>query len=165
MTKLLLPGMLVLIISIGNAQTKKIQKQPVKMPPVPSTEPNIPPVLLNIAGEIVYKEEFDRVFRKNNFKDSATDEKAVREYLELYINYKLKVKEAENEKLDTSEAFISELAGYRKQLAQPYLTDREISDNLLKEAYDRLKKDIRSLFLPFPSTRMVLMLRHKYLPY
>ena len=144
MTKILLSCFLVLVITTGFAQTKKSPKQPVKMPPVPSTEPYMPPALLNIAGETVSKEEFERVFRKNNFKDSATDEKAVREYLELYINYKLKVKEAENEKLDTSEAFISELAGYRKQLAQPYLTDREISENLLHEAYERLKNDVRA---------------------
>ncbi|MFI5219237.1 MAG: peptidylprolyl isomerase [Bacteroidia bacterium] len=61
-----------------------------------------------------------------------------------YINYKLKVKEAEEEKLDTSQAFITELSGYRKQLAQPYLTDKDVSDNLLKEAYDRLQKDVRA---------------------
>lgn len=144
MNKLLLSSLLVFVFAFSQAQTKTTTKQPVKMPPVVSTEPTMPPALLNIAGETVTKEEFERVFRKNNYKDSATDEKAVREYLELYINYKLKVKEAETEKLDTSEAFISELAGYRKQLAQPYLTDKEVSETLLKEAYERLKKDVHA---------------------
>ena len=144
MNKLLLSSLLIFIFAFSQAQTKTNPKQPVKMPPVPSTEPPMVPALLNISGETISKEEFERVFRKNNYKDSATDEKAVREYLELYINYKLKVKEAEAEKLDTSEAFISELAGYRKQLAQPYLTDKEVSDSLLREAYERLKKDVHA---------------------
>ena len=102
------------------------------------------PVLLTVADEKILRSEFDRVFRKNNNKDSTYDEKAVREYLDLYINYKLKVKEAEAQKLDTAETFITELAGYRKQLAQPYLTDKEVSESLIKEAYDRLKKDVHA---------------------
>ncbi len=101
------------------------------------------PVLLNIAGEDIVKSEFERVFRKNN-RDSVFTESAVREYLDLYINYKLKVKEAENLKMDTSSTFQSELAGYRKQLAQPYLTDKDVSENLIREAYERLKKDVRA---------------------
>ena len=77
------------------------------------------PVLMTIAGTPVTKAEFEKVYKKNNNKEGAYDMKDVREYLELYINYKLKVKEAEEEKLDTSVTFINELRGYRKQLAQP----------------------------------------------
>ena len=101
----------------------------------------VDPVLLNVAGENVTRSEFDRVFRKNN-KDSVFTEQSVREYLDLYINYKLKVKEAETLKMDTSETFRSELSGYRKQLAQPYLNDKEVSENLIREAYERLGKDV-----------------------
>lgn len=144
MNKFLLTGLFTLVFSYGFAQPKTKQKQPVKMPPVPSTAPYMAPALLNIAGETVSKEEFERVFRKNNYKDSANDEKSVREYLELYINYKLKVKEAETEKMDTSESFITELSGYRKQLSQPYLTDKEVSESLLKEAYNRLLYDVKA---------------------
>lgn len=102
------------------------------------------PVLLKVADESITKSDFEKVYRKNNNKENINDPAAIREYLELYINYKLKVKEAEEEKLDTSETFINELNGYRKQLAQPYMTDKDVSDNLLKEAYDRLQKDIRA---------------------
>ena len=101
------------------------------------------PVLLRVAGEAVTRSEFDRVYRKNN-RDSVFTEAAVRDYLELYINYKLKVKEAEELKMDTSETFKSELAGYRKQLAQPYLTDKEVNESLIREAYERLNKDVRA---------------------
>jgi peptidyl-prolyl cis-trans isomerase SurA len=102
------------------------------------------PILMTIAGTPVSKAEFEKVYRKNNNKEGAYDMKDVREYLDLYINYKLKVKEAEEEKLDTSQAFLNELKGYRKQLAQPYMTDKEVTDALIKEAYDRLQKDVRA---------------------
>ena len=111
--------------------------------PVVAPKPIIDPILLSVGGEQVQKSEFERVFRKNN-KDTVFTEKSVRDYLDLYINYKLKVKEAENLKMDTSETFKTELAGYRKQLAQPYLTDKNVSEQLVKEAYDRLKNDVRA---------------------
>jgi peptidyl-prolyl cis-trans isomerase SurA len=66
------------------------------------------------------------------------------DYLQLFINFKLKVKEAEELGLDTVSAFKNELEGYRKQLAAPYLTDNEVNDKLLREAYDRMKKDVRA---------------------
>ena len=100
--------------------------------------------LMTIAGSQVTLGEFKKVYLKNNNKEGDIDMKDVREYLELYINYKLKVKEAEEEKLDTSATFINELKGYRKQLAQPYLTDREVTDALIQEAYDRMKKDVHA---------------------
>lgn len=108
------------------------------------SQPSADPVLMTIAGTPVTKSEFEKVYRKNNNKEGATDMADLREYLDLYINYKLKVKEAEEEKMDTSSAFQNELKGYRKQLAQPYLTDKEVTDALIKEAYDRLQKDVRA---------------------
>ncbi|KXK46455.1 MAG: PpiC-type peptidyl-prolyl cis-trans isomerase [Bacteroidetes bacterium OLB10] len=102
------------------------------------------PVLVTIAGMPVTKSEFERVYYKNNNKATADDEKSIRDYMELFINYKLKVKEAEALKMDTSKAFTDELIGYRKQLAQPYLTDQNVNDNLIREAYDRLQKDVRA---------------------
>ena len=106
--------------------------------------PSNDPVLLKIENENVTRSEFEKVYRKNNSKDAAFDSKSLHDYLDLYINYKLKVKEAEDMMLDTSQAFVNELSGYRKQLAQPYLTDREVSDHLIKEAYDRLQYDVKA---------------------
>jgi peptidyl-prolyl cis-trans isomerase SurA len=140
--KNLLLAIIVLTAYSAVAQTSTKVKKPVEV--VAITPVNTDPVLLNIAGEDITRSEFERVFHKNNYKDSATDEKSVREYLDLYINYKLKVKEAEAEKMDTNITFINELAGYRKQLAQPYLTDKDVSENLVREAYDRLKKDVHA---------------------
>ncbi|HNZ43448.1 MAG TPA: peptidylprolyl isomerase [Bacteroidales bacterium] len=101
-------------------------------------------VLLTVAGEKITKTEFLNVYKKNNIKGDLMDKKSLDEYLNLYINFKLKVKESEELKLDTFTSFKNELAGYRKQLAQPYLTDKQVDDDLLKEAYDRLQWDIRA---------------------
>jgi peptidyl-prolyl cis-trans isomerase SurA len=95
------------------------------------------PVLFTYGNESVLKSEFERVFLKNNNKEKKPDEKSINEYLDLYVNFKLKVKEAKNMGLDTLETFKKELEGYRRQLAQPYLSDKNVSDQLVKEAYDR----------------------------
>ncbi|TAH41476.1 MAG: hypothetical protein EYC69_07505 [Bacteroidetes bacterium] len=102
------------------------------------------PTILNIAGENIPRSEFERVFKKNNNKETDFSQKAVTEYLQLYINYKLKVRESLELGMDTVQAFVDELAGYRKQLAQPYLVDKDVTENLLKEAYERMKTDIRA---------------------
>ncbi|MCX6229955.1 MAG: peptidylprolyl isomerase [Bacteroidetes bacterium] len=105
---------------------------------------NNDPVLLNVAGENITKSEFLRVYQKNNAKDQAIDKKALDEYLELYINFKLKVKEAEELGLDTNSIFKSELNGYRATLAQPYLVDKDVTEDLIKEAYSRMLFDVRA---------------------
>lgn len=104
---------------------------------------NDDPILLNIAGENIRKSEFVNIYQKNNRSD-VIDKKSLEEYVDLFINFKLKVKEAEVMKLDTITSFITELNGYRKQLALPYLTDKEVNDKLLDESYTRLKNDIRA---------------------
>lgn len=102
------------------------------------------PAILKIANEPISKSEFERVFKKNNSKETNFDKKAVNEYLQLYINYKLKVREALELGMDTAKAFNDELGGYRKQLAQPYLVDKQVSEKLLHEAYDHMKSDVRA---------------------
>ena len=105
---------------------------------------NNDPILLKIAGENISKSEFLRVFQKNNLKDQAIDKKALDEYLELYINFKLKVKEAIELGLDTAREFKSELNGYRSQLAQPLLVDKDVTEELISEAYKHMQYDIRA---------------------
>jgi peptidyl-prolyl cis-trans isomerase SurA len=64
--------------------------------------------------------------------------------MELFINFKLKVKEAEELKMDTIPTFVSELAGYKKQLAKPYLKNKEFDENMILEAYSRMLKDVKA---------------------
>lgn len=105
------------------------------------------PVILKVAGEEITKSEFLTVYQKNNVNGEVLDRKSLEEYMELYINFRLKVKEAESLGMDTARSFIDELAGYRKQLAQPYLIDEKMNKALLEEAYNRKKEDIRASHL------------------
>lgn len=101
-------------------------------------------ILLRIDGKPVTIAEFERIYKKNNTKDNTIDAKSIEEYLELFINFKLKVTEAEKTGLDTSKSFKTELSGYRKQLAKPYLVDKDIDEGLLKEAYERMQSDVHA---------------------
>ncbi len=101
------------------------------------------PVVFTFGADTVFKPEFERVYSKNNdVKSKKPTEKEIQEYLELYVKFKLKVKEAYNRQMDTNDAFIKELAGYRKQLAQPYLIDNQVTDQLILEAYNRLLEEV-----------------------
>ncbi|MEZ5083444.1 MAG: peptidylprolyl isomerase [Bacteroidales bacterium] len=100
--------------------------------------------LVTIDSEDITVDDFMYVYQKNNTLGDKMDKKSVDEYLDLYINFKLKVKEAEALGYDTVKAFQDELAGYRKQLAEPYFVNEQIIDELLVEAYERKKLDIRA---------------------
>ena len=82
-------------------------------------------VILTIGNEKINQSEFERVYLKNN-KPTTPDKKSISEYLDLYVNFRLKVLEAKSKGLDTLESFRSELMGYRDQLAKPYLNDTTI---------------------------------------
>jgi peptidyl-prolyl cis-trans isomerase SurA len=101
-------------------------------------------VLMTIGDEDVTVDEFLYVYKKNNPSADSIDRDDMMEYLDLYINFRLKVMEAKEMKLDTSEKFKKELAGYRKQLAEPYFRDEELEEKLIKEAYARKLEDIRA---------------------
>jgi peptidyl-prolyl cis-trans isomerase SurA len=101
------------------------------------------PVIMTIGGRSVNKSEFESVFRKNNNKTNV-DAKAVKDYADLFSLFKMKVFEAEAMGLDTGASFKTELAGYRKQLAAPYLTDKNTNENLITEAYERMKWEVKS---------------------
>ncbi len=100
------------------------------------------PILFTVDGQSVPASEFKYIYSKNNRDDADFSDKSIREYLDLYTKFKLKVREAYAMRLDTVTQLKLELDGYRKQLAESYLTDKEITDKLIREAYDRQAKDI-----------------------
>lgn len=122
----------------------KVAKAEKLVAPAPVAVAPIDPVLMTVGGDAVTKGEFENIYHKNNPKDNPDDRKALEEYLELFINFKLKVKAAKDAGKDTSRAFINELRGYRRQLAQPLLSDKDVNEKLIEEAYDRMKKDVRA---------------------
>ena len=105
---------------------------------------NAEKTLLTIGDKQISKAEFLRIYKKNNMDSVHYDEQSVRDYLELFINFKLKVIEAENQDYDEVPEFKNELAGYRKQLAKPYLSDAGTEEKLLKEAYERMKSEVHA---------------------
>ncbi len=102
-------------------------------------------ILMTLGKDNVTVGEFVGVYKKNNNKEGASlDKKAMEDYLNLYTVFRLKVMEAKELGIDTTAAFVSELSGYKKTLAQPYMTEKEVIDNLVKEAYDRMRWDVRT---------------------
>jgi peptidyl-prolyl cis-trans isomerase SurA len=102
--------------------------------------------VLTVDGEATSLEEFENIFRKNN-RDSAISQQSLDEYMELFINFKLKVKEAREAGLDTVKKFITELDGYRNQLARPYLTDTDKLNDLMREAYQNQTQEVRAMHI------------------
>lgn len=100
-------------------------------------------VLLEIAGKPITINEFEAIYHKNNDLTSI-DKKTLDEYLELFINFKLKVQAAEDLGYDTLKKFTNELNGYKKQLSKPYMVDKDAVEKLAKEGYDRLQYDIKA---------------------
>ena len=100
-------------------------------------------VIMTLENENITLGDFEYIFRKNN-NEEITTQAALDEYIQLFVNYKLKVKAAKDAKLDTNKAFIAELKGYRKQLARPYLTDSDLLDKLTKQAYDRKQTEVKA---------------------
>jgi len=130
-----------LVFILDLSAQKKVARNQNKTPET-SVIVNTNPAIFSFGNEVVYKNEFERLLNKNRKEKESPTEKEVKEYLDLYINFKLKVNEALNQQLDTNPAFRSELAGYRKQLANPYLSDKKVTDHLMQEAYERMKTEI-----------------------
>ncbi len=101
-------------------------------------------VLLTINGENVYTSEFVRVYKKN--KDIVVENKKNNfdDYFHLFVDFKLKLKQAYDLKFDTSKTYQEELKTYREQLIEPYLQNPEATKTLLKEAYDRTLQEVNA---------------------
>ena len=93
-------------------------------------------VLMTINGEPVMLSEFLYIYEKNN-QETSLEKKSKEEYLDLFINFKLKVTEAIAQGVDTTEAFKKELAGYRAQATPKYMQDNEAVDSLVELSYKR----------------------------
>lgn len=101
------------------------------------------PVLMKINGKDITRSEFEYIYNKNN-SNNELDKKTLEEYVDLFINFKLKVAAAEDAGLDTTKAFKSEFQGYRQQLVKPYLTDESVDEKNALEVYNRLKENVEA---------------------
>jgi peptidyl-prolyl cis-trans isomerase SurA len=94
-------------------------------------------VLMTINGEPVMASEFLYIYEKNN-QENNVEKKSMQDYLELFVNFKLKVTEAIAQGVDTTEAFKKELAGYRAQATPKYMQDHAAIDSLVNLSYQRM---------------------------
>ena len=99
-------------------------------------------VLFTVQNNPVYVSEFKYIYSKTNGDKADFSKKSLDEYLDLYTKFKLKVQKGKDLRLDTLDSYKRELEGYRQQLASSYLIDKEVTDKLVEEAYQRTKKDI-----------------------
>lgn len=99
-------------------------------------------VLLTIDDKPVYTSEFIDVYNKNKEIIIDDQQKDVDEYLDLFIDFKLKLLQAYELKLDSSKNFQKEFTKYRDQLITPYLNNSEETDKLVREAYERTKTQV-----------------------
>lgn len=101
-------------------------------------------VLFTVDNEKVYTSEFIRVYKKNKDIVVATENKNFDDYFNLFVDFKLKLKQAYDLKLDTSKIYMEELRKYREQLIEPYLQNTEATEQLIKEAYDRTLEEVNA---------------------
>ena len=101
-------------------------------------------ILLTISGEPVSANEFMRVYNKNLNLVQDDSQKEVDSYLELFVNYKLKLAEAKALRYDKDPAYINEFMSYKNQLIQTYLTDKNVTDDLVREAYYRTENEVKA---------------------
>ena len=99
-------------------------------------------VLFTVEDNPVTVDEFVYIYSKTNGEQADFSEQSLQEYLDLYVKFKLKVQRARDMQLDTISALQEELNGYRRQLADSYLIDRAIGDELLQEAYAHMQQDV-----------------------
>lgn len=100
------------------------------------------PVLFTVNGDEVRVSEFQYIYEKTNGDEANYSIRSVNEYLDLYKKFKLKVARAKEMQLDTITSLKKELEGYQRQLADSYLLDKEITEKLTREVYDRSKQDV-----------------------
>ncbi|MDH4058971.1 MAG: peptidylprolyl isomerase, partial [Cyclobacteriaceae bacterium] len=102
-------------------------------------------VLFSVNDQKVLTNEFTYLYKKNhqNEREDYKKEK-VEEYLNLFINFKLKVEEARTRGYDTTRAFISEFNGYKEELRRPYLPEGKMLDSLVRLTYNRLTEEVRA---------------------
>ncbi len=100
-------------------------------------------IILQIDEQAITKEEFVRLYQKNNsYLLDDSEKKSPAEYMDLFIDFKLKVLEAERLGYDTMPGFVSELQAYRNELAKPYLTAVQYTDQMVETAYERMKTEV-----------------------
>ncbi|UJP66267.1 peptidylprolyl isomerase [Mongoliitalea daihaiensis] len=122
----------------------------------PETSIDKPTPLFVIEGEEIDSDEFLYLFSKNKQfedKDNMLTPEEFEQNLELFLNYKLKVKEAEAQGLDKNEEFEREFEMFKQDLIKPYLIKNSLQEGELLKAYNRMQEVVKAshILVQFPS--------------
>lgn len=109
------------------------------------------PVIMTVNGVDVPKSEFEYLYHKNSQQQLSSQ--PIDEYVNLFVNYRLKVADAMAEGIDTTAAFRQEMAQYRHELAAPYMVDSILLNRLVDEAYERSKEEVNTSHIMFFQSR------------
>lgn len=106
------------------------------------------PVLMKINGKDIHLSEFEYLYNKNS--QQQVQKESLDDYLNRFVNYKLKVADAEAARIDTSAAFKAEFNGYKADIVKNYLVDTTVNQRLEREAYERMRTnvDVDHIMLP-----------------
>lgn len=108
-------------------------------------------VLMTVNGRDVKLSEFLYLYNKNNSQQLKPQ--TVDEYVDMFVDYKLKVADAETAGIDTTAAFKAEYDKFCKELAAPYLRDQAVEDRLLNEAYSHMNREVEVSHIMLPVNR------------
>lgn len=129
--KQFLVSLMLVLIAVAQVSTVNAQQRPTK-----------DTILFSVGSTPVTTSEFRYIYGKTNGEKATYTKKSLEEYLDLYIKFKLKVQKSKDLQLDTIPNLKRELEGYRRQLASTYLLDKEVLNDLVDEAYERLQEDV-----------------------
>lgn len=117
------------------------------------TAKNNDPILMTVNSIPVHKSEFEYLYKKNNSQQLKPQ--TLDEYVDMFVNYKLKVADALKSGLDTTAEFKAEFAKFKGELADPYLMETEVMDSLIQAAYNQQLKylHVKHLMLPEASSK------------
>ncbi len=96
---------------------------------------SVDPVVMKVNGKSVTRSEFEYSFNKNN-ADGVIDKKSVEEYVPLFVDFKLKVAEAESQKIDTLSSIKKELDSYKEQMVIPTIVDSAYIEREARKTYN-----------------------------
>jgi len=125
--------LLLSLVIFGSCQITK------KSTPAPQ---NNEPVLFTVNNTAIQPDEF--IYAYNKSVKNKGESEPVEDYLDLYINFKLKVEDAKKAGIDTTAAYQNELSGYLEDVKKPYLVTEKINEKLLQETYDRLQQEVNA---------------------
>lgn len=101
-------------------------------------------LLFTVDSDSTFTTEFVRVYNKNLDLVQDESQKDIDEYLNMFINYKIKLKEAKSLGLDKKPSYTRELGSYKQQLAQSFIKDNQVTEALVEEAYNRILNEVEA---------------------